>query len=732
MGMSASGTVLAQEILALKLQTELIEVRPDDTKALPAFMTADHIEGTSDGDTTLTGSAEIRKSGTVLKADKVIYNAPSDEVNATSNVRVTREGILMTGPELKMKVGSYEGYFLQPSYFLKDFGGRGVADRADFDGVERLKLQNPNYTTCPVPGVETADWYLKAESLELDTATETGTAKDGRVYFKQVPILAAPSMSFPLSDKRKSGFLSPSIGATSRGGAEVLIPYYVDIAPNKDLVINAKEISKRGFQYGGQFRYLEPSYFGEVRFERVEKDLELNRSRFSMLAVNTYNNNKGLYGAWNINKVSDDQYFVDFSRTLAAASQRTLPRDIFLGYAQPDYNILTRVTRYQTLQDPSAPVVVPYDRVPQLLFNGQKLDILGADFNLTAEASGFSHPTLVQGQRLMARPSVSYPLLTPAFSLTPRLTLQGVTYNLNTVADNVNTKPSSAVPIASLDAKVTFERPAEFFGKSFLQTLEPRLYYLYAPYREQGQQPLFDTGLTDFNFAQIFSENRFGGYDRVGDANQVTAAAISRLIDENTGIERLRLAVGQRYNFTQPKLVLPGQAATDTHLSDFLFAATGFVNNYVTLDSAVQVDADSKRLSRSNFGVRYKPGLGRLFNVNYRYTRDALNQFDVSAQWPLTAKFSGVGRINYSVQESRLIESLAGLEYNDGCWAVRGYVSQFATATGQSNTSLFVQLELSGLGRIGSNPQNLLRRNIPGYSLSNYTTGNPSRFTDYE
>ena len=723
---------MAQDLLALKLQTELIEKRADDGTALPAFMSADKIEGSSDDKTTLTGNAEIRKAGTLIRADKIIYNAPTDEVEAVSNVRAVREGLVVTGPELKIKAGSYDGYFLQPAYFLKDVGGQGTADRADFDGLDRITLQNPTYTTCRVPGVEQADWYLKAKSLEIDQTTQTGTAEGATVYFKSLPILAAPSVSFPLSNQRKSGFLSPTVGANSRGGAEILQPYYLDIAPNKDLIINSRIITKRGFQYGGQARYLEPENTGEIRFERIENDREFGASRYSLFASNAFNNRQGLSGGWNINKVSDDQYFVDFSRTLAAASQRALPRDAFLTYSQPDYSLSGRITRYQTLQDPAAPITRPYDRVPQLLFNGQKLDVLGADVNLIAEASGFSHPSLVNGQRFVSRPSISFPITTPAFSFIPRLSLQSVTYNLSNLPDGSEKNPSSSVPITSLDAKVTFERPTTLLGQAYTQTLEPRLYYLYVPFRSQSLQPLFDTTLTDFNFAQIFSENRFSGFDRVGDANQLTAAVTSRFIDEKTGIERLRLLVGQRYNIKQPQLTLTGQAATDRNLSDFLFAASGSFTDTLTGDIGTQVDAETKRLARGNIGVRYKPGFGQLLNATYRYTRDVVNQLDVSGQWPIAPKVSMVGRVNYSVQENRMIETLAGVEYNDGCWGVRGFLQQFATATGQKSSSLFIQLELTGLGRIGSDPRTLLLRNVPGYTPSSVTTGNPSRFTDYE
>ncbi len=723
----------AQEALTLRLQTELIERRNDDGAELPAFLSADTISGTSDSETVMKGNAEVRKAGSTLKADVIIYDAPADEVRASGNVRTSRGGLLMTGPSLRMKLSSYEGTFDQPTYYLKDINGHGKAERIDFEGSERLKMQNPNYTTCDAPNAENADWYIRADTLELDGTREEGVAHDGRVYFKQVPILASPILSFPLTDKRKSGLLSPSFGVTSRGGAELLQPYYLDIAPNRDLVVNTRLVSKRGLQYGGIARYLEPTFFGDFRFERLDGDRQTNSNRYSMLAIHTYNNGKGLYGGWNINKVSDDQYFVDFSRTLAAASQRSLPRDFFLSYARPDYTLTGRITRYQTLQDPAALITPPYDRLPQLLFNGQKLDVAGADLNVTAEVSGFSHPTLVQGQRIAMRPSISYPLLTPAFSITPRLSLQAVSYDLNHVDPGQNTRQSSSIPIASLDAKVTLERPTRFLGRSFLQTLEPRLYYLYAPYREQNQQPLFDTAATDFNFAQIFAENRYSGLDRVGDANQLTAAAVSRLIDEGTGIERLRFAVGQRYNFTETRLVIPGQPTTnDRSLSDFLAAVSGAVRPGLTVDGAIQVGAESRQLSRSNLGIRYRPSTSRLLNVNYRYTRDALDQFDISGQWPLAPKISAVGRFNYSIRENRLIESLGGIEYNGGCWVVRGVGQQFATSTGTSNTSLFVQLQLNGFGNIGSNPLDLLKRNVPGYLPGTPAAAKPSVFMDYE
>ena len=289
------------------------------------------------------------------------------------------------------------------------------------------------------------------------------------------------------------------------------------------------------------------------------------------------------------------------------------------------------------------------------------------------------------------------------------------------------------LPISSLDSGLTFERDTAFLGQRFRQTLEPRFYYLHVPYRDQSKIPLFDTGLADFNYAQVFSENLFNGGDRIADANQLTIAATTRILSPSSGQEILKATIGQRHYFQNQQVALNDLTPTRTDkTSDFLAALSGRVTRHWSLDSALQYNSHRNFFERLGMGARYQPETSKTLNLGYRFTRDALNQVDISAQWPLGGRWSGVGRYNYSMRDNRLVESLGGFEYNAGCWIGRIVLQRFAAATGNFTSAVFVQLELNGFSRIGSNPLETLKRNIPGYGRLNQTLPDSRLFDFYE
>jgi LPS-assembly protein len=273
------------------------------------------------------------------------------------------------------------------------------------------------------------------------------------------------------------------------------------------------------------------------------------------------------------------------------------------------------------------------------------------------------------------------------------------------------------VPILSLDSGLTFERDAKYFGEPMTQTLEPRLFYVRAPYREQKDYPLFDTALADLSFAQLFSENRFIGHDRIGDANHWTAAVVSRYIDLD-GAEKVRLALAQRF-YSSPERVAIGSVNTENR-SDLLLSASGALSKTLSAESNLQYSESTRTLNRANAGIRWQPAPKRVLNLFYR--RDLLNnleQFDTSAQWPLAKRWYGVGRINYSLKDRKVVEGLLGTEYKADCWVFRIVAQRIPTALQKATSALFFQLEFNGLARLGSNPLDALRNSIPGYQQIN-------------
>ncbi|TAK92469.1 MAG: LPS-assembly protein LptD [Burkholderiaceae bacterium] len=698
--------------LSLRIQQEFLP-QHSDTQQPPIFASADRMEGATERSTHMFGHVVMRQGQQSLKADDVLYQQESNEALAKGDVRLYRNGDRYEGPELKLQIDTGAGYFLAPRYRFFSNNGQGQAQRIDFIDTNRMKMTDALYSTCPP---EQKDWYLKAGSIETDKENHEGVARNTVLYFKDMPVLWTPVFTFPLDDARKSGFLSPSFGATTKGGAEFTLPYYWNIAPNHDMTLYPKFISRRGAQLGAEVRYLDPRYSGQVRFEYLPNDSLANRDRstYSIKHNGVLPGNVALL--LDLNRASDDQYFRDFSHTISDSSQLFLPNTVQLAYGASWWNATVRSTRYQTLQDPLAPVVEPYNRAPQFTWNAAKQDVHGFDLAATTDYTRFTHSSLVEGDRFVAMPSLSLPWLTPGFYVKPKITWHYTHYNLSQEASGTQSNFTRTVPIYSLDAGMVFERDIRWFDAQAQQTLEPRLFYLKVPYRNQDALPNFDSGVADFNFAQIFSENAFSGYDRVGDANQLTAAVISRVLDAQTGSQIARVALAQRFSYEPPQVFLPGQSQTATRRSDFLLAATGQISPALLLDTGLQYNPSQRRAQKSSIGLRYQPAKRKVINATYRYTRDLLEQFDVSGQWPLSRTWSGVARFNYSMRESRLIESAVGLEHDSCCWILRLAAQRFAVGTQNVNTAFFVQLEFKGMGGLGTSPKEMLLRNVPGYT----------------
>jgi LPS-assembly protein len=398
-------------------------------------------------------------------------------------------------------------------------------------------------------------------------------------------------------------------------------------------------------------------------------------------------------------------------------------------------------------------VATPYNRLPQLKFHAGRYDVLGGfDWTMDAEAVRFAHPdkSLVQGNRANLVTQVSYPWVRPGWFITPKVMLYATGYDLmhnpstrararaDAIAngtvynDNDRDSISRVLPTFSLDGGLIFERKSSLFGPDGTQTLEPRLFYVRTPYKNQDDIPNFDTGVAGFNYAQLFTENRFVGADKVSDANQLTAAVVSRFIESN-GAERLRLAVGSRYYFTAPRVRLNASEQTNQKRSDALVAASGRVSESWTFDSGVQYDAQARSLYSSNLGVQWQPAPMKVVNVEYRFQRDTfglVNGFrnaEVSGQWPLTQRWYGLSRVSYSVRDRKVLESLVGLEYKADCWVFRTGAQRFVTTAQQLTTRTFFQLELNGLSRLGfgNNALETFNKSIPGYTRLNSNVGRP-------
>jgi len=689
----------------------------------PAFVEADHLTGKKESQIEATGNAILRKDGQSIRSDRLLYFQDTQDLDAQGSVVLEQGGNTMSGPHLRLNLDTNIGTMEQPVFHLAENSGRGSADTMHIHDKQHYTLDNATYTTCPA---DDEDWLLKMRGLEIDRDRQVGTAHHAWVTFMGLPILYSPWMDFPLNDQRKSGFLAPILGNTTKGGRELTLPYYWSIAPNRDATIAPRVMTKRGILLNNEFRYLEPRYNGELQLDVLPSDTLAKRSRTRIHLAHSQNIVGGLSGYADLHNVSDDAYFRDLGSTVNTTSQVNLLQEVALTYGGSWWNAVARMQRYQTLQDPAAPIGVPYKRLPQLTVNAQR-SYAGASLAFTGEFVDFSHPTALNARRLVINPSASYPLINdPAFFVTPRIALHNTQYVLG--ANNAGGLPNASrtLPMLSVDSGVAFERDWDLLGGSYVHTLEPRAFYVYVPYRDQNLLPNFDSAQANFDFTQMFTENRFFGSDRIGDANHVTLALTSRLLEQENGIERLKFMVGERFSFRTPQVNLVAPTTT-TNKSDVLLAVSGNVTRAWSFDSELQYDPNQSHSQRYNIAMRYRPEAGKSLDLGYRFARNTLRQIDLSGQLPLSSHWRAVGRLNYSLQDNKTLESIAGLEYNQKCWTLRFVAQRFTVGAQQANTALYVQLELNDFVSVGVDPINALKQNVPSYTkLNELPTNKPS------
>jgi LPS-assembly protein len=729
--------IALQQLISARFQVFLIllsgasltcaQQRPAPPPKPPATIEAEHIEGVAELEVTARGKVEFKKEDLTVYSEFLRYNQEFGRVEADGGVRLQRGPDRFFGPRLRYNTQDSTGVFEQSSFVLHGEVStmRGKSERMEFLGRDRLRLVQGTFSTCE-PGKE--DWRFEAAEMELDNERDRATVRDGRLKFFDFTLLPMPYGSFSLDNQRKTGFLTPYFGNNSRRGLEVAAPFYWNIAPEQDLTLTPYMMSKRGAQLKTDYRYIDRAYSGEARFEYMPRDKVLDTSRSAFSLLHQHQITPQLSGRIDYNKVSDNQYFVDLSSQVRNVSQGVLQQMGSLswggGVAGIPLGVGVMAQRWQTLQDPLAPITPPYARLPQVNVTAAKADIGGRfDVVVPGEYVRFDHPTLVEGTRVRLDPVASAPFLAPGYFFTPKVGVHYADYRLTQFAPGTPESQAVSVPWTSLDGGLIFDRPVSWFGQASTQTLEPRMYYVYAPFRNQSQVPLFDTALADFNYATIFTENRFAGGDRFGDANQLTLAATSRVLSPE-GLELLRGTLGQRYYFDDERVGLtPASTLRTRGQSDLLASLGGRLARNLTFDATVQYNPHDSRFERYNLSGRYAPEIAKVISAGYRYNRETnIRQIDIAGQWPLATGWYAIGRFNYSFFDSRLLEGIAGVEYNAGCWVFRGALQRLQAATNITSTGFFVQLEFNGLGSVGSDDVvTMLKRSVPGYVVSNPT-----------
>lgn len=666
---------------------------------------------------TLTGNVEALRDGQAVFADSAVYERHSSRVQAHGNVRYLREGILVDGDQGELQLDADTGQLDHARFRLFDRHARGDARNVRFLDRNVTVLRDARYTTCD-PGKE--DWMLHSSRVRLDRDAGMGTARNVYLSFMGVPFLYSPWLSFPIDDRRKSGFLAPRIRDSSRGGVELSTPYYLNLAPRYDATLTPRLMSRRGAMLESEFRYLNPGSTGLVNVNYLPDDSLSERDRSLIGYRHVGRPGAGLRLDVDYNRVSDPEYLRDFGSNLGIASITHLEQRAVATYQAEAWSASARLQRYQTVDETIAPARRPYRQTPALTFRSQLPEYnFRPNYRLAGGYVDFRHDDRPEGRRLEVQPSVTLPMYALAAYLQPTLTLRHTRYELDGAAAG-ETDPSRTLPVFSVDTGLFLERDAHWGGRPMIHTLEPRLYYLYVPYRDQDALPLFDTGIPDFNFTQLFRDNRFNGSDRVGDANQLSAALVTRLLDAQTGRERLQAGIGRIYYFEDREVHLSGTPPATARASDIVAEASAAITRTVSARLDARHSEQSGRIDRAGVSLRYRPEPRSLIDVSYRFREDTLEQTDLTLLWPLGRRWHVVARHTYSQHDDRTLETLAGVEYRSCCWRARivnrRYLDNVAgAAQAEYNRSIYLQLEFIGLASLGDDLESLLERGILGH-----------------
>ena len=773
------------EVTVLKLDDQLrIGQAISDDKAV-TFTISDTVDGVVDREMNLRGRSQIRRNDTVVKADEISYDPDFDVANLVGNAELTKNNATFKGPKARLRVDARDGEMDLPDYQIRDSRASGKASKLTIQTSDVFVFDNASYTTCSPDNI---DWYFTADRIEIDNEQKEMKGTGGVMHLFDAPIAYIPYFTLPTAKTRRSGLLPPIAGFNSKNGFDITQPYYVNIAPNRDLTILPRFMSERGVQLGGSYRTIDPRYSAVVMGDYLPYDKKAGRDRwrYDWQQRQNFLGSPGggpgaINGYVNASRVSDNQYPTDFAQTVAGSVTSQFRQEFGAASQLPgslsNWTVTAKALTFQTLQ-PNLPSTVgaPYNILPQITaiyrsnlvpsssdLDGKYISLpSGPTTSLLTDFSRFSYniassiPNTAPGifsqaDRTVVKGALEYPTATPGYYLRPKASFQSNTYSATAYQPGYQPAEGFLIPTISLDTGLAFERDAaelgNFFGQKMLLSLEPRVFYVYTPYVNQANTPLFDTGDAGFGISQIFSENTFIGNDRISDNNKLTGGLTSRITEANTGAERAVFTVAQRQDFAGQRVGLTGNIANPTKYSDTLGSASVRLMGNFNADVFGQYNTQLNKFVQTTVGGSWRPTAGRSLNFGYRNVWNppiqpsafnpigspaatTTDQYNISGQWPVTRDISLIGRWGYDALTTKTLNTLAALEYTRDCLVFRSAYSQLLL-NNNTTTQLLFQIEFRGLGGAGGNPVDLMKLNVPGY-LPTPTPVPPSIYENYQ
>jgi len=655
------------------------------------------------------GNVRLQQSEEILRANTAVYDKEENRIDAQGDVKLQTKSQLITGDDAHINISKHDAVLSNPEFWLTESHLRGKALSVNILENNTLVLKHVEFTSCDN---ENEDWKLRASEMQLNHANNEGIAYGARIEFMHVPFMYLPYMSFPLVG-RKTGFLVPSIGTSTSSGNEIAIPYYFNISPNRDATFTPRYYDKRGTQYTGEYRYLHEHSKGRLELEYLPDDRLTQTDRI----YTSYSHHGSPAHGWStdvlIQYASDNNYFDEFENDLSSSSVSNLERHLDVVYGNNYWSINSLFQYYQSLDETILASNKPYAKRPDIQFNINPYKTpIGIEASAKAEFVSFYRAEGVTGDRTDIIPSISWPYRSAAGFFLPSIKYRVTQYNLYNQKSSYDAQTTRTLPIFNIDSGLYFEKGDKKDG-ALIQTLEPRLYYLYVPYRNQdelivdsdGNSITFDSSLPSFSFSNLFRDNRFSGVDRVGDANQLSAALTSRVLTQ-TGAEWLNASIGAIFYFDDRKVVLPGGSVETNRTSDIAAELHSYWSHDLESNANLLWNNDYNGVYRGTIQFRYLFDHDKITYLSYRYERDQINQADISILWRLHQRWKGVYRWYYSFLDDIKLETSAGLEYDSCCWAFRivrrDYVSDLGLLGERRNQTIIMQLELKGLASVGS------------------------------
>lgn len=755
--------------------------------------TADKSDYVAGKDTELFGHVRIEQGYRKIFSPHVKLNSDRHFATVDGPLVIREKGLTLTGSHATSNLENGSGVVDHATFLLHLPKLRGRAKR-----VKRLKSTNMiitdgTFTRCE-PGSDV--WAMHGTHILLDPRTGFGTGYNVTIDIKHIPVVYVPWIRFPIDNRRHTGFLMPSLGYEHVGGTDIGLPIYFNLAPQYDLTWEPRSLWKRGLINSVQFRFLAGASTNAINAAYIARDklynpneiLNETSGKASTLPFKktdrwflNINHTGGWSSRWkstvDYSAVSDISYLHDIGSNVVSTSVQQFVNGVDqtltnnrsaalnrlgeISYHGTDWTSNLKLQGFQSLV---ANAAKQYELLPQFnsdysnQFGPVNTDVMFQYTNFGKDTTGLSGPLAILGQREVMDAAVSIRKSTVWGYIRPKLDIVQRNYQLRNTPTGYATHPSLTTPRVSIRAGIYLDRFFRFRGHRLQQSLEPEVYYLYVPSQYQDHLPQFDASRLTPGFDQLFRENRFNGWDRIGDTRQVSVGLTTRILDQNTGTQFLRASLGQIYYLKDRKVIFqPSPVYDPTAPRSPLFGQLHFsLPSGLDVNGTYEWDPAVNRTNRAEFSLQYRSGSRRIFNLSYIYANPQVQpvgqfqptkQSDVSFVWPIAHRWSVIGKWNFGWDLNQTIESIVGIEYNDCCWmsrlVIRHFLNQPKTVTILQNdptsstgyrsvtstivpheTGIFFEFQLKGLATLGQRVDSLLEEAIPGYRAREEKIGN--------